>query len=661
MERLLGRMMKVEWKAAVWVVMLTLLGIGMLMVAFDSLCVEAEPRTILVPDEYATIQEAINAASLGDTVYVKAGTYYESVVVNTTVSLIGESKEATIIEAGWRNNAIHIVADNVCVRGFTIRGSGGILVDASFNSSISGNNIEGKVEVVDFHVFFSGDGIHLQYCSNCSVSENNISYTKIAIYLDHSANCLISENNVISSQYGIVLEGSSNCLLLSNTACNNDYGIVLGGILSNIRPWPSTNCVLRNNTIASSHRYNLVIGGFFGVFFHVDLDGLIHNIDSSNKVNGKPIYYLVNQRDNVVPPDAGYVAVINSTNITVQNIIVTENFDGVLFAYTTNSTIQNVTATGNFRGIFLHNSLAINVLGNNLTRNGIGIELLKSSNCSIIRNIMKRNWYVEGISEPLFGSMLAISSFDNVIYHNNFVDNGQVESDSLNFWDNGYPSGGNYWSDYMGVDWYSGPYQNETGSDGIGDSPYIINDDNIDNYPLMKPYPWNPHDVGITKVGPKTIVGQGFDLPINVTTFNYGMFAETLNISIYINATLFQTKTVTILSRDSTTITFTWNTTGAAKGRYIIIVAVSPVPEETDTTDNTLTHPLTIAMIGDITGLDDYPDGKVDINDLAMVARHFGTIHPHSKYDPNCDIIYDGKIDIKDIFTVAKNFGKTDL
>jgi len=57
-----------------------------------------------------------------------------------------------------------------------------------------------------------------------------------------------------------------------------------------------------------------------------------------------------------------------------------------------------------------------------------------------------------------------------------------------NVWDDGYPSGGNYWSDYTGVDYYSGPYRNETGSDGIGDSLYIVDENNIDHYPLMGPF-----------------------------------------------------------------------------------------------------------------------------------------------------------------------------
>jgi len=103
-------------------------------------------------------------------------------------------------------------------------------------------------------------------------------------------------------------------------------------------------------------------------------------------------------------------------------------------------------------------------LANNVNDNGLGIYLDRSSN--------------------------------NSIHHNNFNNTNQVlTSESINTWDDGYPSGGNYWSNYNGTDLYGGPGQNETGGDGIGDSPYVINENNQDNYPLMNP--WGP------KEGPK--------------------------------------------------------------------------------------------------------------------------------------------------------------
>lgn len=79
---------------------------------------------------------------------------------------------------------------------------------------------------------------------------------------------------------------------------------------------------------------------------------------------------------------------------------------------------------------------------------------------------------------------------NNTIYHNNFIKNTRqaLSLDSVNIWDNGYPSGGNYWSEYAGVDFYSGPYQNETGSDGIGDTQYTVGANNTDRYPFIRPY-----------------------------------------------------------------------------------------------------------------------------------------------------------------------------
>ena len=60
---------------------------------------------------------------------------------------------------------------------------------------------------------------------------------------------------------------------------------------------------------------------------------------------------------------------------------------------------------------------------------------------------------------------------------------------SFNIWDDGYPSGGNYWSNYTDIDLYSGPYQNESGSDGIWDHPYVIDENNQDNYPIVPEFP----------------------------------------------------------------------------------------------------------------------------------------------------------------------------
>jgi len=81
--------------------------------------------------------------------------------------------------------------------------------------------------------------------------------------------------------------------------------------------------------------------------------------------------------------------------------------------------------------------------------------------------------------------------FGNSIFHNNFINNTNpfIYKVSGNIWDDSYPSGGNYWSRYNGTDLYSGPYQDEPGSDGIGDASYAVNSFEADEYPLM--YPWS--------------------------------------------------------------------------------------------------------------------------------------------------------------------------
>ena len=106
---------------------------------------------------------------------------------------------------------------------------------------------------------------------------------------------------------------------------------------------------------------------------------------------------------------------------------------------------------------------------------------------------------LHGAFNTIFGNTITNSSYDgihlydsayNQIFHNNLISNpDQIRlSDTSSTCDNGYPSGGNYWSDYTGIDEYSGLNQDEPGSDGIGDTPWIIDENTQDSYPLMAPF-----------------------------------------------------------------------------------------------------------------------------------------------------------------------------
>jgi len=221
-------------------------------------------------------------------------------------------------------------------------------------------------------------------------------------------------------------------------------------------------------------------------------------------VNGKPVYYWVNRQDMSVPLEVGWIALINCTRITVKNSELINNLHGVLLAYTTNSTIAKNNITNNGPGIFLSESSNNIISGNNITNNWGGIWLPYSNHNVISGNRITNNEYgidLYGSSNNIisgnsitenngFGIWLIWSS-NNKFYHNNFINNIQqvyIETPGYtNFWDDGYPSGGNYWSNHVC-----------TGNPSDGSQPYTIDVDNIDHYPFQDPNGWLLHQLTVT-------------------------------------------------------------------------------------------------------------------------------------------------------------------
>jgi parallel beta-helix repeat protein len=400
----------------------------------------------------------------------------------------------------------HIVAQNTLTND-----TWGILVNSANNTVIANNTVTSSNYGIDLEAGSNGlTGSTL----NDILSGNNVTTSSfIGISLNGVSNCSILENTVADNQQGIVLSSSQNNLLANNDVSDSTQ---LGIQLSS----SSTGNIFRDNNLSDN-----AYGFDDESIYYGTMNGLVivygqgnpqynnpqyytNDVDASNKVNGKPIIYWVGQSDKTVPSEAGCVILVNCTNITVQNLTLAGNSDGVELAYTNSSTVTGNIVQVNGIGIKLLSSSNNTIDRNNITGNVEGISLeqavlttyvgtaspnavmvtLSSTNNMIIENtIESNNIGVSIINSYGYGSDGSNDVNGNTFYHNNFVNNrSQVtapppnpdqSSISNNLWDNGKE--GNYWSDYNGTD---------VNHDGVGDNPYLVYTNNTDHYPLMVPF-----------------------------------------------------------------------------------------------------------------------------------------------------------------------------
>ena len=365
-------------------------------------------------------------------------------------------------------------------------------------------------------------GIDLSYRNGVTVTNLQIAYAFYAIYVWNATGNTITGNTIMYNGNGIYLLGASQNTVTGNNITSNDVGINIDS---------SSNNILRNNIM--DNRHNLAVYGTQPQHFDND-------IDDSNTVDGKKVYYLISQSNLVINPstypDVGYLALVNCQNITVDNLELTSNAHGILLAYTTGATIIQNEITGNAVGIGLFAASSNYIADNTIIENSRGIQISNSSTGNTIStnnvsdntegvfifNSLTNNFYGNNITNNDIGVGFKSAS-NNVFRSNFFVDNiNQVydvsASDSsislsTNIWDFSYQVGGNYWSDYTGVDLMSGQGQNQTGSDGKGDTAYIINSRNRDNYPLL-PY---GSPFGISIASPQNTTYATTDVALDFT------------------------------------------------------------------------------------------------------------------------------------------------
>jgi parallel beta-helix repeat protein len=202
---------------------------------------------------------------------------------------------------------------------------------------------------------------------------------------------------------------------------------------------------------------------------------------------------------NIVKNNGHGIALHSSSEVIVESNNVSANTVGISLALSYNNIITNNKAVNSSiggHGITLSDSFDNTIDANELANNFHGIWLSSSSNNSIVKNTIANN--------KLLGIELANSS-NNTFYHNNFINNPKhivIDNKSISIWNDKYPSGGNFWDTYIGVD--------ETG-DNIGETPYIINTNNQDNYPLITPAIWNYRN-------PVPIIWEGTIYPVAIST-----------------------------------------------------------------------------------------------------------------------------------------------
>jgi parallel beta-helix repeat protein len=214
-------MKKGKMLSKIFGIALVLVMIGAMLGGLPSLVgkVEASPGTIYVPDNYPTIQAAVDAASPGDTIIVRDGTYFESIVIDNDHLTIRSENGANHTTGGV---SFYVTAAYVSISGFTVigghqpnseRGYPGIRLNASY-CNISANIIT-----------YSDPGIELGTSSNNIITDNNI-YGNIGDGIYGSSHDIITNNIINSNPDNGICVGSYNTIT-NNTVSNNYRGIVV--------------------------------------------------------------------------------------------------------------------------------------------------------------------------------------------------------------------------------------------------------------------------------------------------------------------------------------------------------------------------------------------------------------------------------------------------
>lgn len=403
------------------------------------------------PGNYTTINEALSSANPGDTVYVYGGIYFEHLVIDKPLSLVGENGTSVVNGSGVLD-VITITANWVNITGFAVVDSGrqwpsnvgsGILLENVENCTIldnyvglssagialsfsSSNNIINNTvdwgtgialgsshgnDIIDNDLSLSFVGIGLGSSNLNTIAGNNASSRYEGIRLVRSEYNNLHDNNASGGSYGIILDRSNNNIIFNNTAFHSFYdGIVLDSSEAN---------TLKGNTLVEAGIY--ITGPYLENYDS-------HAINASNLVNGRPVRYWKNRTGGRIPDGAGQILLVNCTDVYIENHDVSRASMGIQLVSSTRNFVANNTASINSHdGIHLRDSDGNVLDGNTAVGNtGYGIVLYYSDDTRISGNDARYNdeasihlsrSYSNTITDNLGGASLEESN-SNVVANN---------------------------------------------------------------------------------------------------------------------------------------------------------------------------------------------------------------------------------------------------
>jgi parallel beta-helix repeat protein len=507
-----------------------------------------------------------------------------------------------------------------------------LIVHTGILYSLTGN-INATIIVQKSGITFNGNGYTLY--------GNNTPYGAVVsgFLIDGVNNVTIMNTQIINYSYGVFLQNT-----MHNNITNNyfDYDSYVVGLHGNAD----------YNTIAN----NTMTRGLHGVYTDFGFN------------NNVTVIY-----NNITNFGSGFgINLLSSAGNIIQGNMMDNNNKGISLYDCTNSVVRgNIMAYMDQAGIHLTDSSGNTIIDNkiNRTRYGPGILVQASSENTLSGNDL---WFdEEGVGvksystlNKVFGNNMVYNDYgvvlynhadNNTFYHNNFANNSaQVffqSSDNLyNKWNS--TTEGNYWSDYMGVD---------ANSDGIGDTPYIINPDNIDHYPLMHSYSVKNIISVINVTTSKTVTAMGVPLLIHVDVENTGDSDASFGVTAYANNLIVGTQIVENMApKSSKRLTFLWQTSGYPQKTYTIRTVVNAISTDLQIINNGMHTNEPVNLVGNgcciVVAGTRYGDTLVDLinygtNRTYLILKEIGYkddeiyLMHQPRYNPE-DVDGDGQNDV---------------